>query len=87
MLQDLDNSGDPFYRSFRVDKFGRVGLCIEVKVLLVPLRALVYDDAPHCFCCNYHVSPSMARKCYRHFLVSIQRVYGDEYMRTPRNCH
>ena len=33
LMDDLANSGDPFYQSFRVDMVGRVGACMEVKVL------------------------------------------------------
>jgi hypothetical protein len=82
MLQDFGNSGDPFYRSFRVDMCGRVGASLEAKVLL-PLAAIAYGDAPHSLCLTYQVSPSMARKIYRVFLHTIQNIYGCEYMRTP----
>jgi hypothetical protein len=82
MLQDFGNSGEPFYRSFRVDMCGRVGASLEAKVLL-PLTAIAYGDAPHSLCVTYQVSQSMARKMYRVFLQTIQTIYGDEYMRTP----
>ena len=82
LIEDFANSGDPFYRTFRVDQFGRMGASREVKILL-PLRALAYGDAPHSFTSCFQVSESMARKCFRKFVSTIQTLYGDEYLRRP----
>jgi hypothetical protein len=82
-LQDFGNSGGPFYqRSFRVDMCGREGVSLKAKVLL-PLTAIAHGTSPHCLCVNYQVSQAMARKMYRVFLETIQKIYGDEYTRTP----
>jgi hypothetical protein len=47
-LGRLSATSHPFFQSFRVDKFGRVGASVEAKVLL-PLNSLAYGVAPHCF--------------------------------------
>jgi hypothetical protein len=51
ILEDLGRWSDtnPFYKTFRMDMFGRIGASLEAKVLL-PLKALAYGVAPHCFC-------------------------------------
>ena len=82
ILERLGNSEDPFYETFRVDKFGRVGPCVEVKVLL-PLAALAYGVAPYSLCYYFQVSNPMARECFKHFLLSMEREYGDEFLRLP----
>ncbi len=82
MLNDFGRSGDPFYQSFRVDMCGRVGASLEAKILL-PLTVIAYGSAPHSLCVTYQVSQSMARKIYRVFIETIQKIYGDEYLRTP----
>jgi hypothetical protein len=46
-LGRLSQTSHPFFQSFRVDKFGRMGASVKAKVLL-PLKSLVYGVAPHC---------------------------------------
>jgi hypothetical protein len=70
IIQDLGQSGDPFFQSFRRDKFGRVGASLEAKVLL-PLISIAYGDPPHAFCAYFQVSTPMARECYKRFLHAI----------------
>ena len=82
LMEDLAHTGDPFYRTFRVDMCGRVGASMEVKVLL-PLRCLAYGDAPHCFCSCFQVSISQSKEIYNRFLAKIYRIYKDEYLRLP----
>jgi hypothetical protein len=82
IIHDLGASGDPFFETFRRDKFGRVGPSLEAKVLL-PLISIAYGDPPHAFCAYFQMSTPMARECYRHFLAAIVTLYGDEYLRIP----
>jgi hypothetical protein len=82
ILQDLGASGEPFFQTFRRDKFGRVGPSLEAKVLL-PLISIAYGDAPHAFCAYFQMSTPMARECYKHFLTAIVKIYGDEFLRIP----
>jgi hypothetical protein len=82
IIQDLGSSGDPFFQTFRRDKFGRQGPSVEAKVLL-PLISIAYGDPPHTFCAYFQVSTPMARECYKHFLAAIVKLYGDEYLRIP----
>ena len=85
LMEDLAHTGDPFYRTFRVDMCGRVGACMEVKILL-PLRCLAYGDAPHCFCSCFQVSVAHAKEIYNRFLAKVYRVYKDEYLRLPTSA-
>ena len=73
---------DPFYQSFRVDKFGRVGSSMEVKILL-PLRTIAYGVAPHTFCDYFQVSKPMAREIYKQFIYTFPHLYQEEYLRLP----
>jgi hypothetical protein len=82
IIQSLGNSGNPFYQSFRKDKFGRTGASMEAKVLL-PLRVLAYGDAPHNYCDYFQMSQSMARRCCREFNRMIPEIFADEYIRLP----
>ncbi len=86
LLQDFGRCGDTFYQRFRVNMCGRVGPSLEAKVLL-PLATIAYGDhALHSLRVTYQVSQSrlwLARKIYRVFFETIQKIYGDEYMRTP----
>jgi hypothetical protein len=90
IIQDLGASGDTFFETFRSDKFGRVGPSLEAKVLL-PLISIAYGDPPHAlFCAYFQMStPSMARECYRHFLLAaiVVTIYGDEYLRIPSTAN
>ncbi len=84
IIWDLGASGDPFFETFRRDKFGRVllGPSLEAKVLL-PLISIAYGDPPHAFCAYSQMSTPMARECYKHFLAAIVKLDGDEYLRIP----
>ena len=82
LLQDFGNRGGRFYQSFRVDMCGREGASLEAKVLL-PLTVVAHGTPPHLLCVNYQVSQTMARRVYRVFIETIQKIYGDEYMRMP----
>jgi hypothetical protein len=82
LLQCLGNSGNPFYQSFRMDKFGRTGASMEAKVLL-PLRVLAYGDAPHNYCDYFQMSQSMTRRCCIEFNKMIPKIFADEYIRLP----
>lgn len=73
---------NPFYKSFRTDKFGYVGSSLEVKILL-PLRVLAYGVAPHTFCDYFQVSTPMAREIYKQFVFAIPRFFQEEYLRLP----
>jgi hypothetical protein len=61
---------------------GRVGACMEVKVLL-PLRCLAYGDPPHSCCSTFQVSVAHAREIYNRFLVRVYGLYKLEYLRLP----
>ena len=84
MLTDFGNYSetDPFYESFRVDKFHRVGSSLETKILL-PLKVLAYGVAPHTFCDYFQVSSPMAIEIYKKFLAIMPILYQDEYLRLP----
>ena len=79
ILEKLGNSDDPFYKSFRRDKYGRVGPSLEAKVLL-PLRTVVYGVAPHCFCDVFEMSHTMARDCCKRFNKAMSDYSGDEFI-------
>jgi hypothetical protein len=87
ILEDFGRYGDinPFYKTFRVDMFGRVGASLEAKVLL-PLKTLAYGVAPHCFCDYFQVSKPMARECYKHFLDTMCHHYMGEYLGLPTSA-
>jgi hypothetical protein len=61
---------NPFYNTFRVGRFGRVGASLEAKILL-PLKTLAYGVAPHTFCDYFQMSVPMARECYKQFLDTV----------------
>jgi hypothetical protein len=74
---------NPFYNTFRVDKFGRVGASLEAKILL-PLKTLAYGVAPHTLFCDYfQMSVPMARECYKQFLDTVCHLYMAEYLGLP----
>jgi hypothetical protein len=73
---------NPFYNTFRVDKFGRVGASLEAKILL-PLKTLAYGVAPHTFCDYFQMSVPMARECYKQFLDTVCHLYMAEYLGLP----
>ena len=81
-LGRLSETSHPFFQSFRVDKFGRVGASVEAKVLL-PLKSLAYGVAPHCFADYFQVSKPMARECVKQFIRVIPYLYSQEYLRLP----
>jgi hypothetical protein len=58
----LSETSHPFFQSFRVDKFGRVGASVEATKVLLPLKSLAYGVAPHCFADYFQVSKPMARE-------------------------
>jgi hypothetical protein len=84
ILEDLGRWSDinPFYKSFRRDMFGRIGASLEAKVLL-PLKALAYGVAPHCFGDYFQISKPMAIECYKQFLFAISHLYLDKYLALP----
>jgi hypothetical protein len=84
ILEDFGRYGDinPFYKTFRVDRYGRVGASLEAKVLL-PLKTLAYGVAPHCFGDYFQVSKPMARECYKQFLDTMCHHYMGEYLGLP----
>jgi hypothetical protein len=81
-LGRLSETSHPFFRSFRVDKFGRMGASVEAKVLL-PLKSLAYGVAPHCFADYFQVSQPMARECVKQFIRVIPYLYSQEFLRLP----
>jgi hypothetical protein len=87
-LGRLSETSHPFFQSFRVDKFGRMGASsVEAKILL-PLKSLAYGVArPHscCFADFFQVSqPSMARECVKQFLkVTPPHLYSKDYLQLP----
>jgi hypothetical protein len=84
IIEDVSRSGDPpFYRTFRVDMFGRMGPSREAKILLPLLRCLAYRDPLHCFSSCFQMSVAMAKECYCRFLHAIHFLYIDEYLRLP----
>jgi hypothetical protein len=82
IIEALANSGLSFYKSFRKDKFGNVGACMEAKVLL-PIRTLAYGVGDHCFMDVYQMSPAMAQTCCTTFCRVIPQLFGEGYMRLP----
>jgi hypothetical protein len=83
-LGRLSETSHPFFQSFRVDMFGRMGASVEAKVLL-PLKSLAYGGvAPHCFADYFQVSQPMARECVKQFIrVIIPYLYSQEFLRLP----
>jgi hypothetical protein len=73
---------NPFYKTFRVDRFGRIGASLEAKVLL-PLKTLAYGVAPHTFCDYFQMSVPMARECYKKFIDTVCHLYMAEYLGLP----
>jgi hypothetical protein len=83
-LGRLSETSHPFYQSFRVDKFGRVGASVEAKKVLLPLlKSLADGVAPHCFADYFQVSQPMARECVKQFIKVIPYLYSQEYLRLP----
>ncbi len=79
----LSETCHPFFQSFRVDTFGRVGASVEEAKVLLPLKSLAYGVAPHCFADYFQVSQPMARECLKQFIKVIPHQYSHKFLRLP----
>lgn len=84
LLEDFGRLSEtnPFFKTFRCDKFGRVGSCLEVKILL-PLRVMAYGKPPHDHCDYFKVSFPQAREIVKQFVFAIAHLYKDQYLYLP----
>jgi hypothetical protein len=82
IIQQILNSGNDFFRSFRTNRFGRKGASIEAKVLL-PLKVLAYGVAPHTFCDYFQMSVTQCGLCCRQFNRLIPTLFSSTFNRIP----
>jgi Plant transposon protein len=82
IINAIMNSGNPFFQSFRTNRFGKKGACIEAKVLL-PLKVLAYGVAPHTFCDYFQMSISQCGVCCRQFNRIIPQLFSTIFNRLP----
>ena len=81
IMEDLCNSGDPFYLNTK-DCFGNEVASVEARILL-PLKCLAFGVPAKAFSDYFQVSITFGRECVRHFWFKMREVYQGEYLRRP----
>ena len=82
LMEDICNTGNPFYATGKTDAVGRMSASIEAKLLL-PLKTLAYGVATHCFTDYFQMSKTLANRCCYEFDRVIRQLYHEEYLRLP----
>jgi Plant transposon protein len=82
IIEQLGNSNNVFYKTFRTNWFGLVGPSIEAKVLL-PIQVLAYGVAPHAFADYFQMSISQGSRCCTQVYYQIHICFAEEYNRPP----
>lgn len=81
LLEDIGNSGDPFYLETR-DCFGNEVASMEARILL-PLKCLAFGVPPKTFRDYFQMSKTFARECCINFNRKVKELYQEEYLRFP----
>jgi Plant transposon protein len=82
LIQAFGNTGDPFYQSFRCNRYGLIGPCLEAKILL-PVKVLAYGVAPHAFSDYFQMSITQAGVCCRKFNQLMPVLFETNFIRSP----
>ena len=82
MMQDMANSGDPFFTPPFVDCFGNEGASLEARLLL-PLKSISFGVPPKAFSDYFQMSKTLAKACYNKYTEVVTQIYREEYLRLP----
>ena len=81
LLEDVGNSGDPFYLCTK-DCFGNEVASMEARLLL-PLKSIAFGVPPHTFSDYFQMSKTFSRECCINFNRKTKAIYQHEYLRLP----
>jgi Plant transposon protein/Ulp1 protease family, C-terminal catalytic domain len=82
IVKRFGNSGDPFYTSFRRNRYGKEGPCFEAKILL-PLKCLAFGVSCTAFIDHFSMSWSFGKECCTRFNEKFEEMFEEEFLRLP----